>query len=78
MELWVEVWAEAPPVPSDLSCLADLQASSSLLLYRASEAPLDYRILHVDEDQDRMYVGCKDHVLSVDINNITQGTLKVS
>lgn len=31
----------------------------------------------MDEDQDRMYVGCKDHVLSVDINNITHGTLKV-
>lgn len=39
---------------------------------------MDYRILHMDEDQDRMYVGCKDHVLSVDINNVTHGTLKVS
>lgn len=38
---------------------------------------MDYRILHMDEDQDRMYVGCKDHVLSMDINNITHGTLKV-
>lgn len=32
----------------------------------------------MDEDQDRMYVGCKDHVLSMDINNITHDTLKVS
>lgn len=39
---------------------------------------MDYRILHLDEDQDRMYVGCKDHVLSMDINNITYGALKVS
>ncbi|KAA8580264.1 hypothetical protein FQN60_005799 [Etheostoma spectabile] len=38
---------------------------------------MDYRILQMDEDQDRMYVGCKDHVLSMDINNITHGTLKV-
>ncbi|XP_061662982.1 semaphorin-3C isoform X2 [Syngnathoides biaculeatus] len=38
---------------------------------------MDYRILHVDEDQDRMYVGCKDHVLSMDINNITRGVQKV-
>uniref|UniRef100_A0A8C7X5G2 Sema domain, immunoglobulin domain (Ig), short basic domain, secreted, (semaphorin) 3C n=1 Tax=Oryzias sinensis TaxID=183150 RepID=A0A8C7X5G2_9TELE len=38
---------------------------------------MDYRILHMDEDQDRMYVGCKDHVLSMDINNITHGSLKV-
>lgn len=39
---------------------------------------MDYRILQMDEDQDRMYVGCKDNVLSMDINNITHGTLKVS
>jgi len=38
---------------------------------------MDYRILFMDEDQDRMYVGCKDHVLSMDINNISQNTLKV-
>uniref|UniRef100_A0A3B5M893 Semaphorin-3C n=1 Tax=Xiphophorus couchianus TaxID=32473 RepID=A0A3B5M893_9TELE len=38
---------------------------------------MDYRILHMDEDQDRMYVGCKDHVLSMDLNNITHGTLKL-
>uniref|UniRef100_A0A8C6TIN6 Semaphorin-3C n=1 Tax=Neogobius melanostomus TaxID=47308 RepID=A0A8C6TIN6_9GOBI len=45
--------------------------------YSISDKAMDYRILHVDEDQDRMYVGCKDHVLSMDINNITDGTLKV-
>uniref|UniRef100_A0A3Q2WP93 Semaphorin-3C n=1 Tax=Haplochromis burtoni TaxID=8153 RepID=A0A3Q2WP93_HAPBU len=38
---------------------------------------MDYRLLQMDEDQDRMYVGCKDHVLSMDINNITHGTLKL-
>uniref|UniRef100_A0A672ZB77 Semaphorin-3C n=1 Tax=Sphaeramia orbicularis TaxID=375764 RepID=A0A672ZB77_9TELE len=42
-----------------------------------SDKAMDYRILQMDEDQDRMYVGCKDHVLSMDINNITHGTLKV-
>lgn len=45
--------------------------------YALSDKPMDYRILHVDEDQDRMYVGCKDHVLSMDINNITHATQKV-
>uniref|UniRef100_A0A8C5E5I6 Semaphorin-3C n=1 Tax=Gouania willdenowi TaxID=441366 RepID=A0A8C5E5I6_GOUWI len=45
--------------------------------YSISDLPMDYRILQMDEDQDRMYVGCKDHVLSMDINNITHGTLKV-
>lgn len=56
---------------------ADLLASPSFQHYSISDKPMDYRILHMDEDQDRMYVGCKDHVLSMDINNITHGTLKV-
>lgn len=45
--------------------------------YSLSDKAMDYRVLLMDEDQDRMYVGCKDHVLSMDINNITHGTLKV-
>uniref|UniRef100_G3Q900 Semaphorin-3C n=1 Tax=Gasterosteus aculeatus aculeatus TaxID=481459 RepID=G3Q900_GASAC len=59
-------------------CLKDLQASQAFEHYSISEKAMDYRILQMDEDQDRMYVGCKDHVLSMDINNITHGTLKVS
>uniref|UniRef100_A0AAQ4QLA3 Semaphorin-3C n=1 Tax=Gasterosteus aculeatus aculeatus TaxID=481459 RepID=A0AAQ4QLA3_GASAC len=54
------------------------QASQAFEHYSISEKAMDYRILQMDEDQDRMYVGCKDHVLSMDINNITHGTLKVS
>ncbi|KAF0029944.1 hypothetical protein F2P81_019049 [Scophthalmus maximus] len=62
----------------DLLSAGDLQASQSFEHYSISDKAMDYRILQMDEDQDRMYVGCKDHVLSVDINNITHGTLKVS
>lgn len=58
--------------------LSDLQASQSFEHYSISDKAMDYRILQMDEDQDRMYVGCKDNVLSMDINNITHGTLKVS
>uniref|UniRef100_A0A3Q3JTA2 Semaphorin-3C n=1 Tax=Monopterus albus TaxID=43700 RepID=A0A3Q3JTA2_MONAL len=58
-------------------CLSDLQASQSFEHYTISNKAMDYRILQMDEDQDRMYVGCKDHVLSMDINNITHDTLKV-
>lgn len=58
-------------------CVSDLQASQSFEHYTISDKAMDYRILHMDEDQDRMYVGCKDHVLSMDINNVTHGTLKV-
>uniref|UniRef100_A0A672ZAV5 Semaphorin-3C n=1 Tax=Sphaeramia orbicularis TaxID=375764 RepID=A0A672ZAV5_9TELE len=57
--------------------ISELQASQSFEHYSISDKAMDYRILQMDEDQDRMYVGCKDHVLSMDINNITHGTLKV-
>ncbi|XP_061085846.1 semaphorin-3C-like [Conger conger] len=55
----------------------ELEASQSFEHYSMSEHPMDYRILLVDEDQDRMYVGCRDHVLSMNINNITHRMLKV-
>lgn len=58
-------------------CVPDLQASQSFEHYSISDQAMDYRILHMDGDQDRMYVGCKDHILSMDINNVTDGTLKV-
>ncbi|KAM9824823.1 semaphorin-3C [Neosynchiropus ocellatus] len=65
------------PLPRVFLSFQDLQASKSFEHYSLSDEPMDYRILQMDEDQDRMYVGCKDHVLSVDLNNITHGTLKV-
>ncbi|XP_041833861.1 semaphorin-3C [Melanotaenia boesemani] len=65
------------PLPRVFLSFEDLQTSLSFEYYNLSEKAMDYRILHMDEDQDRMYVGCKDHVLSMDINNITHGTLKV-
>uniref|UniRef100_A0A8C6LUD3 Semaphorin-3C n=1 Tax=Nothobranchius furzeri TaxID=105023 RepID=A0A8C6LUD3_NOTFU len=55
----------------------NLQTSQSFEHYSISDKAMDYRILHMNEDQDRMYVGCKDHVLSMDLNNITHGTLKM-
>lgn len=65
------------PQPRVFLPFEDLQASQSFEHYSLSDRAMDYRILQMDEDQDRMYVGCKDHVLSMDINNITHGTLKV-
>ncbi|XP_062853051.1 semaphorin-3C isoform X1 [Trichomycterus rosablanca] len=66
-----------PPQPRVLLSFQELQLIHSLEFYSLSEKPMDYRILYVDEDQDRMYVGCKDHLISMDINNITHGTLKI-
>ncbi|KAM8909483.1 semaphorin-3C isoform 3-T3 [Spinachia spinachia] len=65
------------PLPRVFLSFQDLQASQAFEHYSISDKAMDYRILQMDEDQDRMYVGCKDHVLSMDINNITLGTLKV-
>uniref|UniRef100_A0A674MGZ2 Semaphorin-3C n=4 Tax=Takifugu rubripes TaxID=31033 RepID=A0A674MGZ2_TAKRU len=65
------------PLPRVFLSFEDLQASQSFEHYSVADEAMDYRILHMDEDQDRMYVGCKDHVLSMDINNITHGTLKL-
>ncbi|XP_029597684.1 semaphorin-3C-like [Salmo trutta] len=65
------------PLPRVFLSFEDLQASQTVEYYSLSDKAMDYRVLLMDEDQDRMYVGCKDHVLSMDINNITHGTLKV-
>ena len=37
----------------------------------------DYRILRMDEDHDRMYVGSKDHILSLDLHDINKAPLIV-
>ncbi|XP_039616988.1 semaphorin-3C [Polypterus senegalus] len=55
----------------------ELQATQTSQHYSVSPYPMDYRILLMDEDQDRIYVGSKDHVLSLNINNITHESLSV-
>lgn len=37
----------------------------------------DYRILRMDEDHDRMYVGSKDYILSLDLHDINREPLIV-
>ncbi|XP_068505776.1 semaphorin-3C isoform X2 [Syngnathus scovelli] len=65
------------PLPRVFLSFDELESAALSEHYALSDRPMDYRILHVDEDQDRMYVGCKDHVLSMDINNITHAVQKV-
>uniref|UniRef100_A0A8C5BAM8 Semaphorin-3C n=1 Tax=Gadus morhua TaxID=8049 RepID=A0A8C5BAM8_GADMO len=57
--------------------LFNLQESGSFQHFGLEDRAADCRILHMDEDQDRMYVGCKDHALSLDLSNITQDPLQV-
>ncbi|KAH0616461.1 hypothetical protein JD844_027570, partial [Phrynosoma platyrhinos] len=54
-----------------------LQETKTAQFYALSHHPLDYRILVMDEDQDRIYVGSKDHILSLNINNISQEPLSI-
>ncbi|NWR52086.1 SEM3C protein, partial [Regulus satrapa] len=55
----------------------ELQGTKTSEYHRISHSPLDYRILLMDEDQDRIYVGSKDHILSLNINNISQDPLSI-
>ncbi|XP_075064812.1 semaphorin-3C [Mixophyes fleayi] len=55
----------------------ELQETETSEYYSLSQSPLDYRILLMDEDQDRIYVGSKDHILSLNINNISHDPLSV-
>ncbi|KAE8616416.1 hypothetical protein XENTR_v10008801 [Xenopus tropicalis] len=57
--------------------LHELQETKTSEFYSISQSPLDYRILLMDEDQDRIYVGSKDHILSLNINNISHDPLSV-
>lgn len=55
----------------------ELRETRTSEYFSLSHQQLDYRILLMDEDQDRIYVGSKDHILSLNINNISQEPLSV-
>ncbi|KAF5912222.1 hypothetical protein HPG69_013389 [Diceros bicornis minor] len=60
-----------------LFTVSELRETKTSEYFSLSHHPLDYRILLMDEDQDRIYVGSKDHILSLNINNISQEPLSV-
>uniref|UniRef100_A0A0F7Z337 Semaphorin-3C n=1 Tax=Crotalus adamanteus TaxID=8729 RepID=A0A0F7Z337_CROAD len=65
------------PQPRVFLTFNELQETKTSQFYSLSHHPLDYRILVMDEDQDRIYVGSKDHILSLNINNISQEPLSI-
>uniref|UniRef100_A0A8C5Q4K3 Semaphorin-3C n=1 Tax=Leptobrachium leishanense TaxID=445787 RepID=A0A8C5Q4K3_9ANUR len=69
--------ASAQPQPRLSLNFNELQETKTAEHYSVSQSPLDYRILLMDEDQDRIYVGSKDHILSLNINNISHDPLSV-
>ncbi|XP_041110853.1 semaphorin-3C-like [Polyodon spathula] len=71
------VLGSSQPIPRVYLAYEELQATQTSQHHSVSQYPMDYRILQMDEDQDRIYVGSKDHILSLNINNITEEPLTV-
>uniref|UniRef100_A0A8C1G7A5 Sema domain, immunoglobulin domain (Ig), short basic domain, secreted, (semaphorin) 3Fa n=1 Tax=Cyprinus carpio TaxID=7962 RepID=A0A8C1G7A5_CYPCA len=59
-----------------LSCL-ELKSTGTAHHFAFLLNSTDYRILRMDEDHDRMYVGSKDYILSLDLNDINKEPLIV-
>lgn len=62
-----------------VSCLSstELKATGTAHFFNFLLNTTDYRILLKDEDHDRMYVGSKDYVLSLDLHDINREPLIV-
>uniref|UniRef100_A0A673IQH7 Semaphorin-3F-like n=1 Tax=Sinocyclocheilus rhinocerous TaxID=307959 RepID=A0A673IQH7_9TELE len=58
-----------------LSLSADLRSTGTSHHFSFLLNTSDYRILRMDEDHDRMYVGSKDYILSLDLHDINREPL---
>uniref|UniRef100_A0A671T9P1 Semaphorin-3F-like n=1 Tax=Sinocyclocheilus anshuiensis TaxID=1608454 RepID=A0A671T9P1_9TELE len=58
-----------------LSHSADLRSTGTAHHFSFLLNTSDYRILRMDEDHDRMYVGSKDYILSLDLHDINREPL---
>ncbi|KAE8611853.1 hypothetical protein XENTR_v10012619 [Xenopus tropicalis] len=65
----------APPTPRVQLSFRDLKASGTAHFLSFLLNTTDYRILLKDEDHDRMYVGSKDFILSLDLQDINREPL---
>uniref|UniRef100_A0A4W6ENY7 Semaphorin 3F n=1 Tax=Lates calcarifer TaxID=8187 RepID=A0A4W6ENY7_LATCA len=57
---------------ASLPCLYILRSTGTAHHFAYLLNTSDYRILRMDEDHDRMYVGSKDHILSLDLHDINK------
>lgn len=55
----------------------ELKATGTAHFFNFLLNSTDYRILLKDEDHDRMYVGSKDYILSLDLHDINREPLIV-
>ncbi|KAL8212271.1 UNVERIFIED_CONTAM: Semaphorin-3F, partial [Gekko kuhli] len=63
-----------PVSQSYFDCL-ELKATGTAHFFNFLLNSTDYRILLKDEDHDRMYVGSKDYILSLDLHDINREPL---
>ncbi|CAH2316154.1 semaphorin-3F-like [Pelobates cultripes] len=66
-------WTSRPP--RVYLSYRDLMESRSARSFTFGFNTSDYRILLLDQDQDRMYVGSRDYLLSLDLGNINREPL---
>ncbi|XP_072276432.1 semaphorin-3F isoform X3 [Pyxicephalus adspersus] len=65
----------SPPTPRVQLSFRELKASNTAHFLNFLLNTTDYRILLKDEDHDRMYVGSKDYILSLDLQDINREPL---
>ncbi|MEE6505691.1 hypothetical protein FKM82_005625 [Ascaphus truei] len=75
LHLPLSAWAARPP--RVYLSYRDLMESRTARSFSFGFNTSDYRILLLDQDQDRMYVGSRDYVLSLDLGNINREPLIV-
>uniref|UniRef100_A0AAY4C3L4 Semaphorin-3C n=1 Tax=Denticeps clupeoides TaxID=299321 RepID=A0AAY4C3L4_9TELE len=63
------------PVSSPLHLRYQLRSTGTAHHFSFLLNSTDYRILYMDEDHDRMYVGSKDYILSLDLHDINKEPL---
>lgn len=66
------------PWGADTFAPTELKATGTAHFFNFLLNSSDYRILLKDEDHDRMYVGSKDYILSLDLHDINREPLIVS
>lgn len=66
---------QLPATPRVRLSFKELKATGTAHFFNFLLNTTDYRILFKDEDHDRMYVGSKDYVLSLDLHDINREPL---
>uniref|UniRef100_A0A8C9WII2 Semaphorin 3F n=1 Tax=Scleropages formosus TaxID=113540 RepID=A0A8C9WII2_SCLFO len=61
--------------PRVFLCFKELRSTGTAHHFSFLLNSTDYRILRMDEDHDRMYVGSKDYILSLDLHDINKEPL---